>query len=49
MNAVERNEIIPHPAYSPDWATGDYFFALFPNIKRYPLTLFPVLSRINRP
>ena len=34
MDAIERNgyEIIPHPAYSPDLAPGDYF--LFPNLKK---------------
>ena len=34
MNAVERNwyELIPHPAYSPDLATSDFF--LFPNLKK---------------
>ena len=33
MDAVERNgyELIPHPAYSPDLASSDYF--LFPNLK----------------
>ena len=34
MDAVKRNEyeLIPHPAYSPDLAPGDYF--LFPNLKK---------------
>ena len=34
MNAVERNgyELIPHPAYSPDLASSDFF--LFPNMKK---------------
>ena len=34
MDAVERNgyELIPHPAYSPDLAPGDFF--LFPNLKK---------------
>ena len=34
MDAVERNgyELIPHPAYSPDFAPSDYF--LFPNLKK---------------
>ena len=34
MDAVERNgyELIPHPAYSPDLAPGDYF--LFLNLKK---------------
>ena len=34
MDVVERNgyELIPHPAYSPDFAPSDYF--LFPNLKK---------------
>ena len=34
MDAVEGNgyELIPHPAYSPDLAPGD--FSLFPNLKK---------------
>ena len=34
MDAVERNgyELIPHTAYSPDFAPSDYF--LFPNLKK---------------
>ena len=34
MDAVEQNgyELIPHPAYSPDFAPSDYF--LFPNLKK---------------
>ena len=34
MDAVEWNgyKLIPHPAYSPDLAPGDYF--LFPNLKK---------------
>ena len=34
MDAVERNgyELIPHPAYSPDLASSDFF--LFPNLKK---------------
>ena len=34
MDAVERNgdELIPHPAYSPDLAPRDFF--LFPNLKK---------------
>ena len=34
MDAVERNgdELIPHPAYSPDLAPSDFF--LFPNLKK---------------
>ena len=34
MNTVERNgyELIPHPAYSPDLATSDFF--LFPNLRK---------------
>ena len=34
MDAVQRNwyELIPHPAYSPDLAPGDFF--LFPNLKK---------------
>ena len=34
MDAVERNgyDLIPHPAYSPDLASSDYF--LFPNLKK---------------
>ena len=34
MDAVERNgyELIPHPAYSPDLAPGDFF--PFPNLKK---------------
>ena len=34
MDAVERNgyNFIPHPAYSPDLAPGDFF--LFPNLKK---------------
>ena len=34
MDAVERNghELIPHPAYSPDFAPSDCF--LFPNLKK---------------
>ena len=34
MDAVELNryELIPHPAYSPDLAPGDFF--LFPNLKK---------------
>ena len=34
MDGVERNEyeLIPHPAYSPDLAPGDFF--LFPNLKK---------------
>ena len=34
MDAVERNrhELIPHPAYLPDLAPGDFF--LFPNLKK---------------
>ena len=34
MDAVERNgyELIPHPAYSPDLATSDFF--LFPDLKK---------------
>ena len=34
MDAVERNgyELIPHPAYSPDLSSSDYF--LFPNLKK---------------
>ena len=34
MDAVERKgyELIPHPAYSPDLAPGDFF--LFPNLKK---------------
>ena len=34
MDAFERNgyELIPHPAYSPDLASSDYF--LFPNLKK---------------
>ena len=40
MDAVERNgyELIPHPAYSSDLASSDFF--LFP--KGYPWTSFPV-------
>ena len=34
MDVVERNgyELLPHPAYSPDLAPGDFF--LFPNLKK---------------
>ena len=34
MDAVEQNgyELIPHPAYSPDLASNDFF--LFPNLKK---------------
>ena len=34
MDAVERNgdELIPHPAYSPDLAPSNFF--LFPNLKK---------------
>ena len=34
MDAVERNgkRLIPHPAFSPDLATSDFF--LFPNLKK---------------
>ena len=34
MDAVERKgyELIPHPAYSPDFAPSDYF--LFQNLKK---------------
>ena len=34
MDAVERNgyELIPHPAYSPDLASSDFF--LFSNLKK---------------
>ena len=34
MDAVERNgyELIPHPTYSPDLASSDFF--LFPNLKK---------------
>ena len=34
MDAVERHgyELIPHPAYLPDLAPGDFF--LFPNLKK---------------
>ena len=34
MDAVERNgyELMPHPAYSPDLASSDFF--LFPNLKK---------------
>ena len=34
MYAVERNryELIPHPAYSPDLASSDFF--LFPNLTK---------------
>ena len=44
MDAVERNgyELIPHPAYSPDLASSD-FFGLFPKLKKgYPWMSFPV-------
>ena len=30
--AMDAVELIPHPAYSPDLAPGDYF--LFPNLKK---------------
>ena len=34
MDAVERNgfELIPHPAYSPDLASSDFF--LFPDLNK---------------
>ena len=34
MDAVEQNgyELIPHPAYSPDLASSEFF--LFPNLKK---------------
>ena len=42
MDAVERNgnELIPHPAYSPNLAPSDFF--LFPNLKKDIRISFPV-------
>ena len=41
MDAVEQNELVPHPAYLPDLAPSDFF--LFPKLEKgYPWMSFPV-------